>query len=244
MANQWFKFYGGDYLSDPKIARLTPSERSCWITLLSIASMSDDGVIKYLTVESLLDKSGIRWNPYATGDYEDCQKILVTLSSLKMISVEDDISEIRIINWNKRQDTSLTNAERQAKYREKHKKNNDSNEKVTKQSNKSNARIEENRIEENRIEHTWGTIGDSFWLIYPEKVAKAKALQSWIKLTEEEKQNALIAIKKQVEANHFRGKDGKDYIPHPATWLNQKRWEDEVKVKTNTSGSIDLRTKK
>lgn len=86
------------------------------------------------------------------------------------------------------------------------------------------------------------TIDILFWNEYPEKVAKAKALQVWNKMTDEEKQKAIVAIKKQVEAKHFRGRDGKDYVPHPATWLNQRRWEDEIKeIKNN---SVDLRTKK
>lgn len=147
MANQWFKFYGGEFLADTKISRLTPAERSCWVTLMCLASMSEDGVIKYLTVESLLDKSGIKWNPYDTGDYENCQNVLTTFSSLMMISVSNDVSEIKIINWSKRQETSLTNAERQSKFREKHKENKDSNKKVTNECYKSNARIEENRID-------------------------------------------------------------------------------------------------
>lgn len=81
-----------------------------------------------------------------------------------------------------------------------------------------------------------GLVIDSFWIQYPEKVAKVKAVQSWGKLTEEEKQKAVVAIKLQLEAKHFQGKDGKDYIPHPATWLNQKRWEDEIKKNNAPKG--------
>lgn len=82
-------------------------------------------------------------------------------------------------------------------------------------------------------------IDTKFWELYPVKIAKYKASISWNKLTEIEKGLAIIAIKKQVESNHFRGRDGKDYIPHPATWLNQKRWQDEVKEIIN----LDFRTK-
>lgn len=84
-----------------------------------------------------------------------------------------------------------------------------------------------------KLKETYGgvqeQIDDKFWNQYPEKVAKAKAHAVWVKMTDEEKQKAIIAIQKQVENNHFKGRDGQDYIPHPATWLNQKRWEDEVK---------------
>ena len=177
MANQWYKFYGGEYLSDPKIGRLNPSERSCWVTLLCLASMSNGGEIEFLTTESLLEKAGIKWNPYKTGDYEDCQNVLVKFASLKMIKVSNDESRIEILNWNKRQDHNLTDAERSKKYRDNKKKTvqksrdglrDDVPNAVTKkaltnkaklenrhnESDESNARIEENRIEENTIQDT------------------------------------------------------------------------------------------
>lgn len=80
---------------------------------------------------------------------------------------------------------------------------------------------------------------DSFWISYPNKVAKFKAQQSWNKMSEDEKLEAIKAIKSQLKNNHFKGRDGKDYIPHPATWLNQRRWEDEIK-ETKANETIHL----
>lgn len=74
-----------------------------------------------------------------------------------------------------------------------------------------------------------------FYNKYPLKVAKAKAYASWLKMSADERKRAWEAISAQIEAKHFRGQDGKDYIPHPATWLNQKRWEDEVKIKKDNN---------
>lgn len=71
---------------------------------------------------------------------------------------------------------------------------------------------------------------ENFWKEYPEKVGKGKAYDSWKKLSTTQKEKIMIQIKLQVENNHFRNKSGVDYIPHPTTWLNQKRWEDEIKV--------------
>jgi hypothetical protein len=71
----------------------------------------------------------------------------------------------------------------------------------------------------------------SWWQAYPRKVAKDKALESWKKRkpTKEKAAEMLAAIQAQCQAGHFRGHDGKDYIPYPATWLNQGRWQDEVR---------------
>ena len=90
MAQQWFKFYGGDYLSDPKIERLSPLERSCWITILCMASMGKDGLIEFLTVESLLNRSGIRFDPYQPEEWENALSVLTKFKKLNMIEMTDD----------------------------------------------------------------------------------------------------------------------------------------------------------
>ena len=37
------------------------------------------------------------------------------------------------------------------------------------------------------------------------------------------------AVEKQKKTDQWT-RDGGQYIPHPATWLNQRRWEDEIPV--------------
>ena len=98
--------------------------------------------------------------------------------------------------------------------------------------------LDKNRIDKNRIDKNTNTRREEgytddfelFWKEYPEKIGKGKAYDSWKKLSTDEKSKSMINIKLQVENNHFRNKSGVDYIPHPTTWLNQKRWEDEIKV--------------
>lgn len=115
--NQWYKFYGGEYLSDPKIASLSAQERSCWVTILCLASISSTpGTIEYLTVEVLLEKSGIHFDPYSTDEWDRCMAVLEKFARMKMITKTDD-GTIVIKNWTKRQEMALTNAERQANYR-------------------------------------------------------------------------------------------------------------------------------
>jgi len=69
---------------------------------------------------------------------------------------------------------------------------------------------------------------DEFYASYPNKKAKGAALTAWVKLKPNERAMCRPAIESQVKANHFRGTDGNDYIPHPASWLNARRWEDEI----------------
>jgi hypothetical protein len=70
---------------------------------------------------------------------------------------------------------------------------------------------------------------DVFWEHYPRHEGKVKARESFIKaLRKGVKLDELVAaIEKHKQSAQWQ-KDGGQYIPHPATWLNQQRWEDEV----------------
>lgn len=76
---------------------------------------------------------------------------------------------------------------------------------------------------------------DSFWLAYPKKVGKAAARTAWVKAKASSKTLADIesALAWQVKSDQWC-KDHGQYIPNPATYLSQHRWQDEP-VKTDTS---------
>ena len=69
---------------------------------------------------------------------------------------------------------------------------------------------------------------EQFWSIYPRKVGKGKAFDSWRKqkpnINEIEK-----ALAWQKESKQWFESNGK-FIPNPATYLNQHRWMDEPPV--------------
>lgn len=69
----------------------------------------------------------------------------------------------------------------------------------------------------------------TFWAKYPKKVAKPQALKAWKKIKPAGQLLAemMAALEKQ-NANADWQKDGGQFIPHPATWLNGRRWEDEA----------------
>lgn len=70
---------------------------------------------------------------------------------------------------------------------------------------------------------------EHFWQQYPRKVAKKAAEKSWKKLTDIEQTKALNAIPQHV--NYWKTKETEhEFIPHPATWLNQGRYEDELVI--------------
>jgi hypothetical protein len=67
---------------------------------------------------------------------------------------------------------------------------------------------------------------NEFYSAYPKKVGKEPALKSWKKI-KPALYETIIADVKNRAANHIGWQD-KQFIPNPATYLNQKRWEDEL----------------
>ena len=71
-----------------------------------------------------------------------------------------------------------------------------------------------------------------FWNAYPRHEGKAKAENAWDKLHPDEQLRATIMQALELQkikgclAENFAA-DGRSTIPHGATWINGKRWEDE-----------------
>ena len=67
-----------------------------------------------------------------------------------------------------------------------------------------------------------------FWAAYPRKQAKMDAIKAWKKLAPSPDLVAriLASVQRSCDSPDWR-KDGGQYIPYPATYLNGRRWEDE-----------------
>ncbi len=77
-----------------------------------------------------------------------------------------------------------------------------------------------------------------FWEAYPLKVKKPKAWAAFLKLKPDKGLLDLMleAIDGQKRSRAWRKDDGQ-FIPHPATWLNNRQWEDAVQPETE-EGSV------
>lgn len=75
---------------------------------------------------------------------------------------------------------------------------------------------------------------ETFWKAYPRKVNKQGAAKAFKKLKPND--DLFKAIMDGLE-NHKKSKqwtrDDGQYIPHPTTWLNGRRWEDELESEVN-----------
>ena len=78
----------------------------------------------------------------------------------------------------------------------------------------------------NITRETRGAEFEKFWTAYPRKEGKQKARAAFEKVTEP-LQTLLDAIDQQKRSDQW-SKDGGKFIPHASTWLNGKRWEDQL----------------
>lgn len=86
-------------------------------------------------------------------------------------------------------------------------------------------------IKEKNIKKEKQELFDRFWNAYPRKVSKQTALRAFIKLNVDD-----VLLDKMLKAIEIQKKSDQwqeeRFIPHPSTWLNQERWNDEP-PKTN-----------
>ncbi len=90
--------------------------------------------------------------------------------------------------------------------------------------------------EENKRQHEPDHGGfEEFWKSWPvgHKVGFGAAEKAWKKLNPNPFLQKTIkeAVERQKKCDAWL-KDKGDFIPHASTWLNQKRWKDEIKMPT------------
>lgn len=86
-----------------------------------------------------------------------------------------------------------------------------------------------NTIKSNNTNSIYAQSFDVFYKEYPRKQGKQNARKAWLKLKPDDKlvktiMDALADHKKQPDWLKDKGQ----FIPYPATWLNGKRWEDDL----------------
>ena len=201
-----------------------------WLKLLCLAGTVNDSGLVYLTREvPYTDEmlSAIFDRPLTT-----VRLALQTFERFDMIETVNDI--LLLPSWEKYQNTDglekvrVQTRERVARHRETQKLlacNVTGNADVT-GGNGTDKDIEQDREDNNAPQD--GKF-DMFWSVYPKKVGKEAARKAFKKV----KVNInviLSAVEEQKYCEQWL-KDGGQYIPNPATWLNQGRWEDEPLTK-------------
>ena len=194
-----------------------------WIKLLTLAGKTNDNGTIYLTetipyTEDML--STICRRPL-----QIIRLALQTFEKLEMIAIENGI--INIVNWEKHQNIERLQQIREqtrtrvARFREKQRL---LSEPVTLR----NAEVTQQNKNKNKNIYMLKNGFNLFWERYPKKLAKRDAEKAFAKINPDEKLFNLILEKLELyKQSEAWLKDGGQFIPYPATWLNGRRWEDE-----------------
>jgi hypothetical protein len=90
--------------------------------------------------------------------------------------------------------------------------------------NKNTNYLENTKTKEKHLEAF-----ETFWLLYPKRIAKADALKAWNKAIKKKTADELIALTKAYSESKL---PDMTYIPYPASWLNKGLYE-AVEVQEN-----------
>lgn len=91
------------------------------------------------------------------------------------------------------------------------------------------------------ISHAQEQRFSQFWAAYPRKVGKQTAKKAWSRLNPDGELTKVIlqAVRTQKGSRQWRENNGQ-FIPNPATWLNQGRWEDELPQGESSNAFLDM----
>ena len=224
----WFRFYN-EVLDDPKVQQLDGDLFKAWVNLLCLCSRNG-GLPRSV--------SDISFSLRITETV--CLTVLERLSNAGLIDrLNGGVNGVHyaIHGWEKRQFKSDTSTHRVKRYRERY-------------SNATETAIETapDTDTDTDTEHIKNyikkpkpirsiTLADSqfnlFWDHYPKRVGRGAAEKAWLKAIKDD--NA-VTIVDALKAYKFS--EDQQFIPHPATWLNQRRWTDQQEVTQKQTGKI------
>ena len=160
----------------------------------------------------------------------DSKRFLEELEACKWLE-RNDRGEVRIHDWEeyggRLLETKIRNRERAREYREKRAEPKADPDREAMQERTPEptrkAKPKTPKVSEAAIAGSFAR----FWRAYPKKASKADALKAWEKLKpsaelEAEIHTGLAAAKSSDQWTREAGR----FIPHAATWINGRRWED------------------
>lgn len=207
-----FLFYSADFLVG--VSDLTMEERGQYITLLCLQhqkgrlnertiSLSIPNVSQYVLDKFDKDENGLFYNKRVESEINKRNKYCETLS----LNAKS--------GWEKR---NANNATAYANAEQKHMQGENENE--NKNVNKSINRII-------NINSLYIDLFNILWSVYPRKDGKQYAIECFARLNP----NAELTqtIKEAIErARKTKQWQDRQFIPHFSTYINQRRWEDEI----------------
>lgn len=225
MPMSWFRMYA-EFAHDPKVQMMSEAMQRRYIMLLCMRCGNGGVTLQDSEVTFMLRITSDEWR------------------ETKAVFIEKGfIDETNnLLNWDKRQYKSDSSRERVSAHRarikaENQARNNGDENAVTLQKRRGNALDTDTDTDITPQPPTGGIAArfDVFWSAYPKKSGKDAARRAFAKRKANDALLAemLAAIAEQAKSPQWV-KDGGQYIPNPATWLNEGRWQDEQQAHAAT----------
>lgn len=239
----WLKFKEDffDFKGVKKLRKLAGGDTYVIIYLkMLLRSLKTDGILEYTGIEEDFSKE------LALDLDEDADNVKVVLGIITSCGMCELCDENHIflpyVGENTGSETAATQRWRDWKKRQDEAKALETNTPPTLPQRTANAEKEiENRDRDRDRDKSKNTLAhpevsgvviedpfDTFWREYPRKVGKGDARKKFAKALTKTSFDNIMAALRRVKASAQWTKDGGQFIPHPATWLNQERWDDEV----------------
>lgn len=238
---QWFRLWHG-FLQSPK-----------WTLVAQRSGCSRGDVLNVaLFLLDFSSRNGERGN-FDGYDPDECEVLTGVTRNVTVVIVEEigklsrsPFEKMTWKNWGEFQPRDMTAAERMRRFREKKQASTETPEPqeqpVTRNATVVTTRTEQNRTEKKEESSASGDAGltpaprdaelakafeTQFWPAYPRRKGKAAAKTKFITRAKHCGVAAIIGGLERAKAEWQRKGTEPDFIPHPATWLNQGRWDDE-----------------
>lgn len=213
----YLPLYVQDYLTDEKLNMCSASSQGIYIKVMCIMHKSDEyGVILLKQKDK---QNGKQINNFAYKlarllpfRIDEIEAALSELLEENVLQIEGD----KLIQKRMVRDNSISIIRSEAG-----KKGGVKTQTFAKAKNKANNEYENEN--ENEDINSINIVFDEFWNLYDKKVAKAKCEPKWNKLKDSEREDIMRTLPKFLKSI----KD-KQFQPYPYTYLNQRRWEDEI----------------
>lgn len=209
--NPAFQFYPGDWSRDLEEHSL--EIEGAWIRICCKLWWSES--------RGELKRTLCQWAKILRLDEPGAKRILDYICAWKIGDISyNGNGEITVISRRMQRDEKdrENNAERQRRFKDKNKDNAKGNARVTRRSQRSSSSSSSSS----------SVFFIKFWNTYPKKKSKGTAEKAFSKINPDEQLLAtMIAKIERAKKSDDWLKDDGQYIPHPATWLHARGWEDE-----------------
>ena len=219
----WFRLYS-EAVDDPKLKLLAFEDRWHFIAILCckcqgiIGRESEDMTRRMVAV-----KLGL--------DLRELDEVARRLGEVGLIDQET----FEPLAWDERQYKSDNSTERVREYRKRKQKQQRNNAERSCNVSETPQETEQNRTEQKpQGAPSAPDRFPDFWSAYPKKREKKKARDAWKRKRLDSRADEIIAdVRNRIE------KDGQwldGYVPHPTTYINGERWDDEIEPRKGTDG--------